>query len=1060
MSLFAQSRVTAVLGPTNTGKTYLAIDRMLGHSSGMIGFPLRLLARENYDRIVRVKGAGQVALVTGEEKIVPPGARYFCCTVESMPVDRPVSFLAVDEIQLCADPERGHVFTDRLLHARGLTETMFLGAETIRPVLQKLVPEAEFVTRPRFSTLTYTGPQKLTRLPPRSAVVAFSAAEVYATAELIRRQRGGTAVVLGALSPRTRNAQVALFEAGEVDYLVATDAIGMGLNLDLDHVAFAKLRKFDGRGQRRLSAPEIGQIAGRAGRHMSDGTFGTTSEIGPLDPELVDAVENHRFDPIAFVHWRSIDLDFGDPQRLLRSLDARPPRAELLLVRNAEDQMALATLARDPEIAQLATSADSVALLWEVCQVPDFRKILSDHHAQLLSQLYLRLMRNDLRLPEDWVGGQLERLDRIDGDIDHLIQRIAHVRTWTYITHRGDWLADNAHWQGRARAIEDALSDALHERLTQRFVDRRTAVLVRRLRGEGALVGAVRKNGEVVVEGEFVGRLKGFGFQPDAEVAGDDARPLLTAARRALTGEIPRRVKQLEQDNDGAFSLEEDKLTWRGTPFARLAAGDTVLTPRIEVLASDFLDGPARERLRKRAAAWLTKHIRAQLKPLMKVQEAELTPPGRGLLFQLVEALGTLPRQPLAAQLKALTKFDRKTLAELGVRLGSASLFIPKLQHPRMIELRARLWAIRQGCPMPALPPAGAKSFDLSDYGDLPAVEAFCHATGYRRITRRDRSAFAVRADVLERLAREIYKRATAKPEAASEEAQPTETAPEDAKAEDAKADAPEAGTVAAQSEAPPAETAVATDAPTEAATADAVGEEAAAPLDSAEAAAEAKPQPERQQRQKKARKAQPIVADPALCALADCGEADLDALFFSLGYRRNGSQDGQPVFVRKGPRKNAPRESGKTEGAKEARRPRRRKPARNAQGATAPETATQAADAQSAATQGSDAPQAAPPNGKGKRRGRDRGRDRARGKEAVQQEGGQSQGQGERRGERRGERPGERQGERRGKGERKPLDKEAIAARKARQEEARRREEKRMADSPFAILKQLNLGR
>jgi ATP-dependent RNA helicase SUPV3L1/SUV3 len=449
MSIFAKGRVTAVLGPTNTGKTYLAIDRMLGHSSGMIGFPLRLLARENYDRIVQIKGAGQVALVTGEEKILPPGARYFCCTVESMPVDRPVSFLAVDEIQLCADPERGHEFTDRLLHARGIAETMFLGAETIRPVLQKLVPEAEFVTRPRFSTLTYTGPQKLTRLPPRSAVVAFSAAEVYATAELIRRQRGGTAVVLGALSPRTRNAQVALFEAGEVDYLVATDAIGMGLNLDLDHVAFAKLRKFDGRGRRRLSAQEIGQIAGRAGRHMSDGTFGTTSEIGPLSEELVDAVENHRFDPLSFVHWRNVNLDFRDPASLLRSLDTRPPRPELLLVRNAEDQMALAALSRDPEIAQLATTADSVVLLWEVCQVPDFRKILSDHHAQLLSQLYLRLMRNDLRLPEDWVGAQLDRIDRIDGDIDHLIQRIAHIRTWTYITHRGDWLADNAHWQGR-----------------------------------------------------------------------------------------------------------------------------------------------------------------------------------------------------------------------------------------------------------------------------------------------------------------------------------------------------------------------------------------------------------------------------------------------------------------------------------------------------------------------------------------------------------------------------------------------------------------------------------
>jgi len=767
MSLFAKGRVTAVLGPTNTGKTYLAIDRMLGHSSGMIGFPLRLLARENYDRIVQIKGAGKVALVTGEEKILPPGARYFCCTVESMPIDRPVAFLAVDEIQLCADPERGHVFTDRLLHARGLEETMFLGAETIRPVLRKLVPEAEFITRPRFSTLSYIGPQKLTRLPPRSAVVAFSAAEVYATAELMRRQRGGTAVVLGALSPRTRNAQVALFEAGEVDYLVATDAIGMGLNLDLDHVAFARLRKFDGRGRRRLSAPEIGQIAGRAGRHMSDGTFGTTSEIGPLGEELVDAVENHRFDPISFVHWRNVDLNYRDPQSLLRSLDARPPRPELLLVRNAEDQLALASLARDPEIARLATTADSVALLWEVCQVPDFRKILSDHHAQLLSQIYLRLMRNDRQLPEDWVGAQLQRLDRIDGDIDHLIQRIAHVRTWTYITHRGDWLADNGHWQARARAIEDSLSDALHERLTQRFVDRRTAMLVRRLRGEGELIGAVRRNGEVLVEGEYVGKLKGFHFQPDQEVTDEDARPLLTAARRALTGEIPRRIRLLEQDNDGAFTLSGDRLAWRGTDIARLAAGDTVLTPRLEVLHSDFLDGPSRERLRKRAATWLNRHIRAQLKPLFEAQEAELSPPGRGLLFQLVEALGTLPRQPLKAQLAALTKADRKILAALGVRLGAASLFLPKLQHPRMLALRARLWAVRHDCPLPELPAEGAKTFELETgtngaYAGVPALESFCHAVGYRHVTRRNGSALAVRADVLERLSREAHKRAVA----------------------------------------------------------------------------------------------------------------------------------------------------------------------------------------------------------------------------------------------------------------------------------------------------------
>ncbi len=963
MSLFAENRVTAVLGPTNTGKTYLAIDRMLGHSSGMIGFPLRLLARENYDRIVKIKGAGQVALVTGEEKILPPGARYFCCTVESMPVDRPVSFLAIDEIQLCADPERGHVFTDRLLHARGIAETMFLGAETIRPVLQKLVPEAEFVTRPRFSTLTYSGPQKLTRLPPRSAVVAFSAAEVYATAELIRRQRGGTAVVLGALSPRTRNAQVALFEAGEVDYLVATDAIGMGLNLDLDHVAFARLRKFDGHGRRRLTASEIGQIAGRAGRHMSDGTFGTTNEIGPLDEALVDAVENHRFDPLAFVYWRNIDLDFRDPARLLKSLDRRPPRPELLRVRGAEDQAALTTLIRDPEIADLAGNPDSVALLWEVCQVPDFRQILSEHHAQLLSQIYLRLMHNDRRLPEDWVNAQLARIDRTDGDIDQLIQRIAHVRTWTYITHRSDWLEDNERWQDRARAIEDSLSDALHERLTQRFVDRRATVLVRHLRGDGDLIGAVRKSGDVLVEGEFVGRLNGFQFQPDETVAGEDARPLLTAARRALTGEIPRRIKQLEQDNDGAFALVENKITWRGTPFAWLAAGDTVLTPRIEVLHNDFLDGPARERLRKRATAWLSRHIGAQLKPLFAAQKAELTAPGRGLLFQLVEALGTLPRRPLAEQLAALTKADRKALAALGVRLGGASLFMPKLQQPRSLGLRARLWAVRQGCPLPPLPSEGARTFDLAAYAEVPALEAFCHAVGYRRVARKNGTALAVRADVLERLSREAYKRATAKPQTAQLETPETG---------EPKAPAPEVETATAPM---PAEPAAAEPAPTE------VAPTEAAPTEAAPAAA-------------KRRQAVAFSADTALCELAGCDEVDLEALLFALGYRRHRDAEGQATFLRRGPRHKA----------KDTRSKSGKRPSKNAATETAKEDAS----------------------GPARRKGKPR-----RGNAEAKKTAG---------------------------GKRKTPD-PAIAARKARQEEARKREEKRMADSPFAILRQLSLG-
>ncbi|MHA1152578.1 MAG: helicase-related protein, partial [Alphaproteobacteria bacterium] len=651
MSSFSDSRVTAVLGPTNTGKTYLAMERMLGHRSGMMGFPLRLLARENYDRAVKAKGARHVALVTGEEKIVPPSARYFLCTVESMPLDRPVSFLGVDEIQLCADPDRGHVFTDRLLHARGQEETMFLGADTIGPLLRKLAPEAEIITRPRFSTLSHSGARKLTRLPPRSAVVAFSVAEVYALAETMRRQRGGTAVVLGALSPRTRNAQVAMFEAGEVDYLVATDAIGMGLNLNLDHVAFAKLSKFDGHALRRLSPAEIAQIAGRAGRHMSDGSFGTTGEAGSFAPELVEAVEAHRFDPLPALYWRSRDLDFRSPKALLRSLERRPRTPELARAREADDLRALAALARDPEIAELAGNPGALRLLWEVCQVPDFQKILSDQHAGLLGRMFRYLVTPEARLPEDWVAGEIDRLDRNDGDIDALTARIAHIRTWTYVSHRADWLEDGAHWQGRAREIEDKLSDALHARLTERFVDRRTATLVSRLRAgaelmaavkpdgtvlvAGAeLMAAVKPDGTVLVEGEVAGHLEGFHFRLDGTssggtssggtssgatisgraISGPDTKPLLTAVRRVLATEIPARLARLERDDDATFALDgAGGLSWNGAIVARLAAGETVLSPRVAPVASEFLDGRARERLRLRLATWLRRHLEERL---------------------------------------------------------------------------------------------------------------------------------------------------------------------------------------------------------------------------------------------------------------------------------------------------------------------------------------------------------------------------------------------------------------------------------------------------------------
>ena len=700
--LSSAPRLVAVLGPTNTGKIHLAIDRMLGHRSGMIGFPLRLLARENYDRIAKLRGARSVALITGEEKILPPNPAYFVCTAKSMPLDHQVDFLAVDEIQLCADPERGHIFTARLLHARGLAETMFLGADTIKPLMRQLIRDVEYVSRPRFSTLSYTGHKKVTRLPPRSAVVAFTVADVFSLAELIRRQRGGAAVVLGALSPRARNAQVGMFQAGEVDYLVATDAIGMGLNMDIDHVAFARIGKFDGRGPRRLNAAEIAQIAGRAGRHMSDGTFGTTAEQGPLDPEIVEAVEAHQFDPLTRLNWRNTRLRFESVAALLKSLDERPSIPGLVQAREADDHRALQALARSQEVVELAVHPGAVRLLWEVCQIPDFRKALTDSHTRLLGHCFRHLASFEQRLPTSWIAGQIANLDRVDGDIDTLMTRIAHIRTWTYITHRGDWVDNATAWQERARGIEDRLSDALHDRITQRFVDRRSAFLIRQLASEGELLATVSDAGEVWVEGTYVGQLDGLHFVPDA-VDGAEARTLIAAASRVLREEVAVRLQRLAADTDEVFAINSDgMLRWRGSTVGRLVAGAQLLTPRVDPLTGDFAEGEAREKIRQRLQAFLRAEIERRLAPLFAAQALPLGSVGRGLVFQLVGELGCVPRAEVCDQLKALEAPDRIALSRLGLRFGTESIYFEPMQRTDAVRFRALLWAVQNGRPGPA----------------------------------------------------------------------------------------------------------------------------------------------------------------------------------------------------------------------------------------------------------------------------------------------------------------------------------------------------------------------
>ncbi len=754
-SLSPQARthgVTAVLGPTNTGKTHYALERMTAHATGMIGLPLRLLAREVYGKLVARVGAQSVALVTGEEKIKPERPRFWVSTVEAMPRDVTVDFVAVDEIQLAADYDRGHVFTDRLLNQRGRYETLLIGAGTMRPLIEQLLPGVNVVTRPRLSQLTFAGEKKLTRIAPRTAIVAFSADEVYAVAELIRRQKGGAAVVMGSLSPRTRNAQVELFQNGDVDYLVATDAIGMGLNLDVEQVAFASDRKFDGHRFRRLHAAEFGQIAGRAGRNMRDGLFGSTGRCPAFEPELVEAIENHRFDAVRQLQWRNPDLDFRSLKALKATLAIQPEEAGLTKAAAADDEIALEIVSADPELRQLANGREAVERLWEACQVPDYRKVSPSIHAELVSTIY-RFLMDGKRIPVDWFKRQIALVDRIDGDIDTLSNRIAQIRTWTFVANRPDWLPEPEHWQGVTRQVEDKLSDALHERLAARFVDRRTSVLMRRLRENTMLEAQVTTTGDVLVEGQHVGSLSGFNFIPDANATGPEAKALNAAAQKALASELEARAAKLSLAADDAFVLANDGLLrWTGEPVARLAAGEKVLAPRIRVMADDSLGPAAREQIEQRLELWLKAHLTRHLGTLLILEDApDLTGIARGIAFQMSEALGVLDRSKVANDVKSLEQDARAALRKHGVRFGAYHLYLPLLLKPAPRALASQLWALKHG----GLDQKGRDDIAhlaLSGRTSIPADKDVSRdlyrAAGFHVAGER-----ALRVDILERLA-------------------------------------------------------------------------------------------------------------------------------------------------------------------------------------------------------------------------------------------------------------------------------------------------------------------
>ena len=743
----------AVLGPTNTGKTHLAIERMLGHASGMIGLPLRLLAREVYDRVVAAKGEAAAALITGEEKIAPESARYFVCTVEAMPLDRAVEFLAVDEIQVARDLDRGHVFTDRMLNARGFGETMLLGADTMRPMIRKLLPDAEIIRRERMSTLAYAGAKKITKLPKRTAVVAFSAEEVYAIAELLRRHRGGAAVVMGALSPRTRNAQVKLYQEGEADFLVATDAIGMGLNMDVDHVAFASRRKFDGRQWRDLRPDEIAQIAGRAGRFTRDGQFGETGECEPFDEEIVERVEAHEFESIEAVQWRNEVLDFASVERLVASLERPPDRPGLLRVRGADDEFVLRRLVDDAEMLARVRGEHEVRRLWEACQLPDFRKLSKDEHAQLALRIAGYIVTPGGRVPSHWIAAEIKKLDATAGDLDALHARLANIRTWTYAASRADWLEDADEWRVRTREVEDKLSDALHEALTQRFIDRRTSALLKGLKREEALLAGISEEGEVTVEGHFVGRLEGLEFQPDPRAsAGLEGRAVRNAALKALRPEVSRRLARLAGAADEDIALGRDgRVRVDGAAVARLVPGAPVLKPRLELIGGDQASETERNAARERLELWLAQMVASDLRPLVALENAwrdgRLPPDARGLAFRLIENAGAL--DAAGEDLDHVGEAGRAALKRHGVRLGKHTIFMPALVKPRAAHTLALLWhAAHPGGPHAALlARPGALSMSL----EQPRSWGEGAAAGYRACGR-----IAVRLDVVERLAEAV----------------------------------------------------------------------------------------------------------------------------------------------------------------------------------------------------------------------------------------------------------------------------------------------------------------
>ena len=690
----SKNKITAVLGPTNTGKTFLAIETMLSFDSGMIGFPLRLLAREVYDKVIKKISPDKVALITGEEKIIPSNAKYFLCTVESMPINKHLDFVGIDEIQMCADHERGHIFTDRLLNVRGDKLTMFMGSSTIRNIVKKLNEDTEFINRDRLSKLSFVGHKKISRINRKTAIIAFSTEEVYAIAELVRRQKGGAAIVMGSLSPKTRNAQVNLYQSGDVDFLVATDAIGMGINMDLENVFFSNLRKFDGKKLRKLNLSEIGQIAGRAGRYLNDGNFGITGNCKDISPEEVELLENHKFEEIKILFWRNSKLNFNNASALIKSLNEKPKKEWLRKIHECEDEKVLKYFLNNMESHNIKDNKDTLELLWECCQIPDFVKKTYGNHIEVVGKVFDFLNGINGKISNDYMRIQLMKLDNLDGNVDSLSNRIANVRTWSYVSNKINWVENQNYWIEKTKILEDRLSERLHEELTRTFIDKRASILARGLKQDMDFKTEIMENDKVVIDGQFIGNLKGLKFEMDLKAGAleTDIKSLKKAARQTVGPELKKRI-QLILDT-GLIEIKNDfKIYWRDFPIAKLEQGKDYLNPEIFIIVDDLLDNKVKQNFSNFIEKWIKEKIELVLKSLIDLKNLkESNSSIKALAYQLYENNGVLKRENVTDYLKKLGQEERKILRELGVKFGRYHIFLYKLLKPEAVSLRILLW--------------------------------------------------------------------------------------------------------------------------------------------------------------------------------------------------------------------------------------------------------------------------------------------------------------------------------------------------------------------------------